>query len=304
MTRMAIEVEWIAVDWGTTNLRLWLMSTQNEILDSRSSNQGMSTLQRQEFEPALLALIDDCLTPDRVMPVICCGMAGAAQGWIEAPYAQAPCAPPGVAQAISPTAGDGRLQVAILPGVKQIEPADVMRGEETQIAGFLFGNPGFAGTLCLPGTHTKWVRIENGRIEKFQTVMTGELFGLLANHSVLRHSVQSPAHDSEAFADGCRLTIERPEVGLSEFFRIRARALLQAEKSEASRGRLSGLLIGMELATARPFWQDTQIQLIGDQQLTQLYKNALELAGVPASTQDAQGLTLLGLTSAFRERQA
>ena len=122
------------------------------------------------------------------MPVIACGMVGARQGWIEAPYSQVPCAPVGLSM-IKPVVEDTRLDVSILPGLSQTDPADVMRGEETQIAGYLAENPGFDGVLCLPGTHTKWAHISAGEVVSFRTFMTGELFALVSSQSVLRHSV-------------------------------------------------------------------------------------------------------------------
>ena len=132
---------------------------------ARSSRKLLRTrewrkLDRAGFEPALLELVGDWLPRDRQTPVIACGMVGARQGWVEVPYRQAPCKPVFFDTFGRPETSDPRLTVMILAGIKQIEPApDVMRGEETQIAGFLLDDPRFEGVLCLPGTHTKWVRI-------------------------------------------------------------------------------------------------------------------------------------------------
>ena len=153
---------WIAVDWGTSNLRVWIMGTGSEPLGCLASPQGMAQLQQREFEPALLALITPYLPTDRVTPVICCGMVGSRQGWAEASYMTAPCPPPTGKIATCIPATDPRIAVFILPGIKQTRPADVMRGEETQVAGYLQQDPDFDGVICLPGTHTKWVHISAG----------------------------------------------------------------------------------------------------------------------------------------------
>ena len=156
---MLNEIKWIAADWGTTNLRVWAIGGYGRILAEASSGKGMAKLDRDGFEPALIELIGSWLPETGAMPVIACGMVGARQGWIEAPYRQAPCRPFSYEQIGIPDVGDSRLKVRVLPGIKQIAPADVMRGEETQIAGVLSEHPHFEGVLCLPGTHTKWVRI-------------------------------------------------------------------------------------------------------------------------------------------------
>ena len=195
MTKIA---DWIAVDWGTSNLRAWLMG-KDGVIGMVTSDKGMGALERDGFEPELLRLVGDYLPESGTVPVIACGMVGARQGWHEAPYVTTPCTAPGVGQAVTPEVRDPRLKVRILPGVSQASPADVMRGEETQIAGFLAANPEFDGVLCLPGTHTKWVHISAREIVSFRTFMTGEIFALLSGQSVLRHSVAGDGWHQAAF---------------------------------------------------------------------------------------------------------
>ena len=158
--------DWIAVDWGTSHLRAWAMSDGGQVLGDASSDRGMNSLAPHEFEPALL----DSIAPwiDRETHVVACGMVGSRQGWVEAPYHAVPCAPqPGGFAA--PNVQDPRLRVHVIPGLKQERPADVMRGEETQIAGYLRQYPDFDGVICLPGTHGKWARISAGEIVSFRT---------------------------------------------------------------------------------------------------------------------------------------
>ena len=137
-----MKADWIAVDWGTSNLRAWAMGASG-VLDHGESHEGMGTLSRDGFEPALLRVVSPWLQDGRVMPVIACGMVGARQGWIEAVYRAVPCSPVSAAQMTVAPTSDSRIRVHIAPGLSQDRPADVMRGEETQIAGALALNPGF-----------------------------------------------------------------------------------------------------------------------------------------------------------------
>ncbi|MGB0799601.1 MAG: 2-dehydro-3-deoxygalactonokinase, partial [Planktomarina sp.] len=179
-----IRPDWIAVDWGTSSLRAWAMTDDGQGLAMLCSDQGMGVLTPDQFEGALFDLIGDW-SIDSHTPVIACGMVGAKQGWIETPYDTTPCKPQ--ASMIAAPTQSGALNVQIIAGICQAKPADVMRGEETQIAGFLRLNPKWDGVVCLPGTHTKWVHVSAGEVVSFQTFMTGEMFALLSNQSVLRH---------------------------------------------------------------------------------------------------------------------
>ncbi|MFK7838114.1 MAG: 2-dehydro-3-deoxygalactonokinase, partial [Sulfitobacter sp.] len=187
--------EWIALDWGTSNLRAFAMRGAT-VLDRAGSDAGMSTLEPTGFEPALRDLIGPWLHPD-LGAIVACGMVGSRQGWAEAPYRTVPCTPlaDGVTQI---TMGDGH-SVHIVSGLSQHAPPDVMRGEETQIAGFLSLNPQWDGVICMPGTHTKWVHLSAGEVVCFPTYMTGEMFGLLCSVSVLRPSIRPGSWHAGAF---------------------------------------------------------------------------------------------------------
>ncbi|WP_299030905.1 2-dehydro-3-deoxygalactonokinase [uncultured Sulfitobacter sp.] len=290
-------MSWIAVDWGTSRLRVWIHDDAQVI--ALSSDDGMGTLAPAEFERALLSLIEPHLRQDVVTPVICCGMVGARQGWSEAPYRSVPAAPPDATGAKRVTGTDPRMDVRILSGMSQLQPADVMRGEETQVAGFIATQPEWDGVLCLPGTHSKWVHISAGEIVSFRTFMTGEMFALLAKQSVLRHSVDAQDLDAEAFKTAVADTMSRPESMAGALFSLRAETLLDGLDPATARARLSGMLIGMELAAARPYWLGQNIALIGDGTLASLYAAALQAQGVPTQTVDADAMTLRGLYSAY-----
>jgi len=180
-------LSWIAADWGTSNLRVWGFDGRGRVLNEASSALGMSKLKPDEFESALLSVVGGWLIDDLTVDVFACGMVGAKQGWIEVPYGAVPCKP--TTATIQVATKDPRLRVHILAGLCQAAPSDVMRGEETQIAGLLSENTGLTGIVCLPGTHSKWVQIKNGNINAFQTFMTGELFAAFKESTILRHSM-------------------------------------------------------------------------------------------------------------------
>lgn len=299
-------LDWIAADWGTSNLRVWAMDRAGRVLARAESDRGMGGLDRAGYEPALLALAGGWLGP-RTVPVVICGMAGSRQGWTEAPYGQVPCAPLAPGRMIRPATVEARLAVHLVPGLMQDRPADVMRGEETQIAGFLAQEPQFDGVLCLPGTHTKWARISAGEVVSFQTFMTGELFALLSGQSVLRHGTAGGGWDEAAFAEGLDQAVARPDRLAARLFAIRAEGLLHGLGADQARARLSGLLIGAELAAARPYWLGQDVAIIGAKALGAAYGRALALQGLAARLQDGGAMTLAGLAAArggLREKGA
>ncbi|WP_299962465.1 2-dehydro-3-deoxygalactonokinase [uncultured Roseobacter sp.] len=291
--------EWIAVDWGTTHLRAFAMRDAT-VLARSVSQDGMGRLDRTGFEPALMALVGPWLSAGPV-PVIACGMVGSRQGWVEAPYREVPCVPLDPTLTPAPVTGD--LAVHVLGGLSQRRPADVMRGEETQIAGFLALNPGWDGVLCLPGTHTKWVHLSAGEVVSFQTFMTGEIFALLSGHSVLRHSLTTDGFDAEAFDTAVSDAMGHPERFAAKLFSLRAGHLLHGTQDAAIRGALSGVLIGAELAAARHYWLGQNIAILGMGDQAQAYQRALRPQGIEAMLVDTERATLAGLTAAYRTQK-
>lgn len=289
-----IAPDWIAVDWGTSHLRAHAMQGR-QVLSVAQSDDGMGGLAPEGFEPALLALVAPWLRAGRTIPVIACGMVGSRQGWVEAPYRQVPCPPLGAVPVAAPVR-DARLRVHVVAGLCQASPADVMRGEETQVAGFLARHPGWDGVICLPGTHSKWVHVSAGEVVSFQTFLTGELFAVLGAHSVLRHSLAG--WDEAGFDEGLSQGIERPERLVARLFALRAEGLLQGLTPARARARLSGLLIGAELAAARAYWLGQRVALVGAPDLLHLYARALAALAVPVTTTPAAEATLEGLAQA------
>lgn len=292
--------DWIAVDWGTTNLRAFAMQGAT-VLARAGSDDGMGRLAVAEFEPALMALIGGWLAAGP-LPVIACGMVGSRQGWVEAPYRTVPCTPLADRLTAAPTSQG--LSVQVVSGLSQASPPDVMRGEETQIAGFMALNPGWDGVLCLPGTHTKWVHLSAGEVVSFQTFMTGELFALISDKSVLRHSLGGDGWDSAVFAEAVSDAMSHPERLAAKLFGLRADHLLQGTGAAATRGALSGLLIGAELAAARAYWLGQDVALLGTGDQARAYQTALRPQGIEAMLVDTEKATLAGLTAAFRTAKA
>lgn len=302
----AAAVSWIAVDWGTSQVRAWALSARGEIIQRASSARGMSTLAPDQFEGALLELVGGWLAEGRVTEVVACGMVGARQGWREAPYAQVPCMPLAAERMVSPALADPRLRVSIIPGLCQRAPADVIRGEETQIAGLLAEQPDYRGVVCLPGTHSKWAEVRDGQVVAFQTFMTGELFALLSQQSVLRHGMQGDADqpiDEVAFAAGMHAGAHGSQRLIGALFGLRAEGLLEGLTPPAARARLSGLLIGQELGALDERWRGQQVCVIGGGELAERYRCALDTLGITALTVNAERVTLAGLAAAHANLQ-
>lgn len=305
---MGIEqAEWIAVDWGTSNLRAWGIAHDGGITFSRSSDRGMGKLTREDYPGVLSTLLDGM--SEGPTDVVICGMAGARQGWLEAPYLDAPTDLAGlIFGAVTPGMENERVRPRILPGVclKASGAEDVMRGEETQLLGLSELNPGFSGLVIMPGTHSKWASLDGTRIERFTTAMTGELFEVLKTYSVLRHSLQGDLDGpsrGDGFDAGLAMGIEAPERLTATLFKVRAGSLLSGRGPDWCAGFLSGLLIGAEVGGQRDWIEGGEVPLIGSTGLCSLYAKALSLIGAASRIVDATDATIAGLKTA-RKAQA
>ncbi len=292
----AIAPDWIAVDWGTTHLRAYAMGPGG-ILAEAGSDAGMGSLAPDRCEAALLALIGGWLPDGRRTEVLAAGMVGSPQGWVSVPTRYVPCLPvDGTGLMPVPTA-DRRLSVMIVPGLGQASPPDLMRGEEVQIAGALRLLGDYDGVICLPGTHCKWVQVSAGEVVSFQTFMTGELFALLSTRSVLRHGIADTGWDDAAFAMALADAQARPERLAAYLFGLRPAWISAGLTPAQGRARLSGLLIGAELAGARPYWLGQSVVLVGSPATTAPYATALGLQGVTPRILPARDCTIAGLNS-------
>jgi 2-dehydro-3-deoxygalactonokinase len=291
--------EWIAVDWGTSNVRVWGIDAAGGIAFSAESDRGMGKISRPDYPGVLTSLLE----PHGGVPedVLVCGMAGARQGWKEAPYIETPADLSRLIDgAVSPPGATAR----ILPGVCQRQPEDVMRGEETQLLGLIALRGAYSGPVVMPGTHSKWVRLEGGRIIEFGTAMTGELYDILGTHSVLRHSFggerMGPATE-DGIATGLDAGLEDPTLLTSLLFRTRAASLLSGKGPDWCSGYLSGLLVGAEIGGRRDWLGDTAVPLLGSARLCRLYAAGLARIGAKSETIDATDATLAGLKAARQQ---
>lgn len=309
---IAARLAWVAVDWGSSNLRAWAMADDGQVLARGSSDKGMLSLTPEAYEATLLEVIGAWLPATGSVNILVCGMAGARQGWREAAYLAVPTRLDGLSQgAVQPPVKDARLAVHLLPGLSQGRDDggrafDVMRGEETQLAGLVAREPGISGPVCLPGTHAKWAHLEDGAVAGFETYLTGELYRLLASQSVLHHSVGDDNLDDpacrEAFVAAVRETHAAPEGFTRHLFGLRAQDLLDTTlpSGEARRARLaarlSGLTIGFELAGAcRALPADESVTLIGAETLCRRYTLALGALGYRAERVAGETAVLAGL---------
>jgi len=298
---LASAVDWVAVDWGTSNLRAWGIDASGEIAFSRSSPDGMSRLTREQYPSVLTGLLTE--VPEHV-DVLICGMAGARQGWLEAPYLDAPADLRTLSNgAVTPEMPGEQFSPSILPGVcqREVGAEDVMRGEETQLLGLSALVPGFSGLVIMPGTHSKWAILEGTTLQRFSSAMTGEIFELLRVHSVLRHSLGGELDGEErdiGFDAGVALGLDRPERLTATLFKVRAGALLSGRSTAWCAGFLSGLLIGTEIGGQRDWIGASEIPLIGSVGLCSLYQGALARIGAQSRIIDATDATLAGLKAA------
>ena len=289
----------VVVDWGTSSFRGWLMSADGAALAESRGGEGMlHCAGGAGFAPVLRDHLGRLDTPAET-PVLICGMAGARQGWVEAPYLTVPTRLDALHEGAIRIDAPGDIR--ILPGIAQAraDRPDVMRGEETQLLGVT--EPGFTGLVCIPGTHSKWIRIEAGVIVEFSTYMTGELFSVIAQHSILTHAIEGSAApaDSEAFRAGLSTALAEPTALTASLFRLRAAQLLGFEQRADGAARLSGVLIGTELAdVARRDGTVRSVRLIAAGALGQLYEAALNAQGLDVTTVDAEQASRRGLAKA------
>jgi 2-dehydro-3-deoxygalactonokinase len=297
------DASFVAGDWGTSHLRLFLCDAQGVALDSRAG-PGAAGL-GESFAATFDSLTAGWEESQGPLPAVLCGMVGSSIGWTQAPYVACPARPEQIADACASLRG-GRVH--IVPGLScrnRFNAPDFLRGEETQILGAL----NLVGALrhgcrllCLPGTHTKWVVLQDGRVREFLTAPTGELFALLSEHSVL---VGKPGRveatlDPDAFTDGAARFNEFPHAELlHRLFECRSRQLSGELTAPAAASYLSGLLVASDVHGALRVLSSSiaaPVHVIGSTRLTQLYATALGLHGCDASAVDGAAASLAGLT--------
>jgi 2-dehydro-3-deoxygalactonokinase len=277
----------IALDWGTTSARAYRMGAAGEVLDTRSAPLGILHVHERAFASTLAQLLGDW--QDDAVPRIACGMIGSRHGWTEVPYCDAPVSPAALVEGMVRVA---EANLWIVPGVR-IRDAhampDVLRGEETQILGALDADVPLAFAV-LPGTHSKWARVERGRLASFTTFMTGEVYAALLGHTILGRLVPA-AHDGTFDAASFRRGVTRGLAGgalLHDAFGARTLALAGELAAEGIADWLSGLLIGHEIHAARRFAPDmAAVRIVAGDRLCARYAEACAQAGLATTTAPA-----------------
>ncbi|MBC3806971.1 2-dehydro-3-deoxygalactonokinase [Undibacterium seohonense] len=288
-------VQLIGIDWGSTCLRIFLISSSGEVLATRSNGRGISSINgsANDYEQSLKELAGDWLEEYPAIQILACGMVGSKHGWLEVPYVICAAGDVAIASGIRTVSDGQKRQVHIVPGLAFMPanvPPDVMRGEETQIIGALTLRPDCHKKSCLilPGTHSKWVHIEHGKVLSLSTHMTGELFAVLCQHTVLGRlmSQSQNALDLSVFLRGVGDACSGGHLGLAhQLFAVRTLGLMEMLPAASLDDYLSGLLIGHEIQAGLA-WRlaaglaQAPLLLIGDSSLCGLYAQALSYCGV------------------------
>jgi 2-dehydro-3-deoxygalactonokinase len=279
----------IAVDWGTTNRRAYRLDPSGKCVDEFEDHKGVLSVPDGGF-PAAVSEIRQRLG-DR--PLLLAGMVGSNRGWKEAPYV--PC-PAGLDQLADKLVWAGDRE-AIIPGVSYLGNgrADVMRGEEVQLLGAVAaGLVDPMSVVSHPGTHNKWAMLRHGAIHSFTSVMTGELFSLLKDHSILGDLLRGPVDANDAFKRGVRETMER-EALPADLFGARAQVLLGQAKKEDAASYTSGLLIGTDVRIGLSVPYGAVVTIIGRPELTTLYAAAVKEFGRASAELDGEQCFLAGI---------
>jgi 2-dehydro-3-deoxygalactonokinase len=287
----------IGVDWGTTSFRAFRIARDGTIRDRRTALRGLLNVPDNRFADTLREEVGPWLAGGEDH-VLLSGMIGSRQGWKEAPYLPCPAGAAEIAAALVEIEFDWG-QVKLVPGLSAEDAqgvAEVMRGEETQVLGVLAAMGG-NGLACLPGTHSKWVRVEAERIADFTTHMTGEAFGALRGHTILGRMMREGAADGAPFDAGVQRSAQ-PGGLLHHIFGARSLVLAGRLAESEAAAYLSGILIGHEVRAALEELQGQVVHVIGAPELTMLYARAISAHGGYPERHDgeaaARGLALIG----------
>ena len=278
----------IAIDWGSSSFRAYLMAPDGEILDEVASGDGIGSVAAGAYPATLKRLIGRWLEAHPSLPVVASGMVGSRHGWREAAYVKCPAGPREVATQLTPVEADGR-RVHLAAGLSYVDEAaqpDVMRGEETEIFGVADSG---ARLIVLPGSHSKWAKVNGDRVVAFKTFVTGELFAALRDHTVAGAFARAAPAKSpgEAFALGVRrgaaaVACEGKSGVIGLLFGARSLPLTGGLAEDDAGEYLSGLLIGAEIGEARRFFPGEEPHVAGAEALVARYLAAFEALGVSA----------------------
>ncbi len=298
-----MKTELIALDWGITTFRAYRLDAHGKVMEIKSEPAGILRIPEGQFENRLVRLMTPWLKQGEPAPVIASGMITSKQGWIETDYLECPAGLSQLAEHLVAHTTHAGWKVYFVPGFKFTGPGnvpDVMRGEETQVFGAL-GPGDKRRLLILPGTHSKWVESRGPILERFATFMTGEVYAVLKDHTILGKLADKGVHDTEAFRRGTLYglaVLENTGGLLHRLFSARSLALFDHLHGSSVESYLSGLLIGAEIREGLNWTRDAakhdSVTLVGNNQLTELYQKAFLYAGL-AAQKAQEACTAVGL---------
>jgi 2-dehydro-3-deoxygalactonokinase len=271
----------IALDWGTSSFRAYLLNSDGTIQETIAAPHGILAVKDAAFDETLETQIGNW---DKALPVMASGMITSRQGWVELPYVACPASLQSIAAAVHPHTSKQGRKLFFVPGISYRSPdgiPDVIRGEETQVFG---ASKGGHEHFVTPGTHSKWIDVSNGEIRSFSTYMTGEVFALLKNHSILGKLMTGETNNSAAFEQGVRPGLKDPAGFLHCIFSTRTLALFKEMPTDHLSSYLSGQVIGTEIAHAiAKNLAGAQYQILATPALGELYMKAMTIAGLNVS---------------------
>jgi len=282
----------IALDWGSTRFRGWLLDPNGIEIDKIDEEFGILNINHSQYIDVFEKQLGSWIKEHGSIPIIAAGMIGSRQGWMETPYLNCPTGPEQLAQNLTYLKINSKLindpiSMAIVPGIQYFENGipDVMRGEETQIAGLLWSQHQ-VGLCIFPGTHSKWIFTNKGIIESFTTFMTGEIFSLMEKHSIVNRLMVGKSFNREDFLSGCNQSLSSSYGFLKQIFSARTMGLFDKVKPKGIYSYLSGIVIGNEIKDGldnyykNSSYKEKTIIMNGENSLCNLYKIAFEIAGV------------------------
>ena len=291
------KIDWIAIDWGTTNFRAWLIK-DNKILKEINKPHGIKNISDKNFEKILINNIKLPKIIDGKIKIISCGMIGSKQGWFDTGYDKNFNSKRN--NLVKIKTKNKNLDFYIVKGLCQSNPYDVIRGEETQILGYLQNNKTFSGFICLPGTHSKWIKFTRGQLIKFKTYMTGELFEIISRNSILKHSITEKNINTSIFKKSVIISQKKNFNPFHFLFEFRSRTLL-TKKKYYPKSELLGFLIGNEIKSNIDNIKNSRVIIIGSSYNSKLYSKAMQILKINNTIVDSKKITIAGLKILFNK---
>ena len=289
------KTDWIAIDWGTSNFRAWFIK-KDKVLKEINKPHGIKNILSKNFEDILVTNIELPKKNSRKINIISCGMIGSKNGWCDTGYARNLSLKK--KNLVKINTKNKNLNFYIVRGLSQKKPYDVIRGEETQVLGYLHRNKKFTGFICLPGTHSKWIKIKKGKLINFKTYMTGELFEVISKNSILKHSMNDKKINKNIFENSVILSQKKNFNLFDNLFEFRSRNLL-SKKRYYPKSELLAYLIGNEIKSNISNIKGCKIIIIGSDYNSNLYSNAMQILKIKNTIVDSKDITITGLKILF-----